>query len=134
MKNILIVDNDLGFIYWLGAALIARNYQPLPACSVSDAITVAGPGPAVRLDLMIVNPSLPGISKLITRFRRTQAHLKVVALGRQRKTALTDVNAWRRKPALSDDSAKQKWVRAINRVLGPDKTAPVTTEGCGAVN
>ena len=30
MKNILIVDNDLGFIFWLGAVLIAAGYQRGP--------------------------------------------------------------------------------------------------------
>jgi hypothetical protein len=88
MKNILILDNDLGFIYWLGAVLIGADYQPWPACSVSDAITVLGRKPAVPLDLAIVNPSLPGLSYLITLFRRSQVDLKVMAAGGARRTSL----------------------------------------------
>ena len=59
MKNILIVDRDLGFIYWLGDVLIHADYQPWPACSVSDAFAVVGRKPIVPLDLLIVNPRLP---------------------------------------------------------------------------
>jgi hypothetical protein len=123
MKNILIVDNDLGFIYWLGTVLIGADYQPWPACSVSDAITVVGRKPTVPLDLLIVNPSLPGISYLITLFRRSQADLKVMAAGPHDERSLPGVNAWRQKPIPGDESAKQKWVRAIERASSGQQRA-----------
>jgi hypothetical protein len=116
VKNILIVDDDLGFVFWLGDVLVGAEYQPWPACSVSDVIKVMGRKPAVEIDLLIVNPSLPGASKVIAFLRRTQARLKVMALGPQDRTALPDVNAWRSKPGRSDDSARREWVRAIERV------------------
>ena len=86
MKNVLIVDNDLGFIFWLGAALVGAGYRPWPACSPSDAISVANRKPLSRLHLLVVNASLPGVSKLIAHLRRTQAHLRVSALGPWRQT------------------------------------------------
>ena|ERR1022692_110183 len=85
MKNILIVDNDLGFIFWLGAALVGAGYRPWPACSLSDAISVANRKPLSRLHLLVVNASLPGVSKLIAHFRRTQAHLRVNRIGSPRQ-------------------------------------------------
>jgi CheY-like chemotaxis protein len=123
MKNILIVDNDLGFIFWLGAVLIASDYQPWPACSVSDAITVVGRKHMVRVDLLIVNPALSGVSQLIEVLRRNQPDLKVMALGSRDKGALPGINAWRRKPAVGDNSAKQRWVRAIDYMSGAEKRA-----------
>ena len=116
MKNILIVDNDLGLIYWLGDALIHADYQPWPACSVADAITVVGRKPLVPLDLLIVNPSLPGISRLISLYRRNLPNLKVMALGQCVDKVLPGVKAWRERPFPADQSAKQKWVRAIDRM------------------
>ena len=112
MKNILIVDDDLGFIFWLGEVLIGAGYQPWPACTPADALWVVDRKPLVRLDLLIVNASLPGVSKLIAHFRHTQQHLRVMALGPKKKT-LPGVNAWRVTPGLSDDSAKQEFVRAV---------------------
>jgi hypothetical protein len=118
MRNVLIVDNDLGFVFWLGEALSRANYQPWPACSVSDAITVVGSKHPVSLDLLIVNPSLPGASRLISHFRRSQTHLKVMALGLHDEKALSGIDARRERPTSADLSARQKWVRAIDRMFG----------------
>lgn len=118
MKNILIVENDLGFIFWLGGALVAGAYQPWPACSVSDAtelIEKAG----VRIDLLIVDPSLPSVSKLIAFLRRSQADLKVIALGAEGKTKLAGINAWHRKPGPTQEPAKQQeeWLETVKDVF-----------------
>jgi hypothetical protein len=117
MKNILIVHNNLGFIFWLGAALIDEGYQPWPACSPADAISLMCRKPLIPLDLLIVNSSLRGVPELIAHFRRTQAQLKVMALGPQKKT-LQGVNAWNRTPGISDDSAKEEFVRVVKHMSG----------------
>jgi hypothetical protein len=122
MKNILIVDNDLGFIFWLGAALIGAGYRAWPACSPSEAISIVDRIPLTRLDLAIVNASLPGVSKLIAHFRRTQAHLSVMAVGPQGR-ALPGVSYFQATPGLIDDAAKQEWVRAVKRMSGKQNRA-----------
>lgn len=115
IKNILIVDDDLGFIFWLGAVLVDAGYQAWPACSPSDAISVAGH--KLQPDLLIVNASLPVVPELIAHFRRTQTRLKVMALGSQ-GASLPGVNAWRPTPGLSDHSAKQEWLQAVEHMSG----------------
>jgi hypothetical protein len=114
MKNILIVDNDLGFVCWLSSVLIKGDYQPWPSCSVSDAISVMGPKPD-ELDLVIVNPSLRGASSLIAQYRRWKVNLKVLALGHRGETRLTS-DAWREKPVAIDRSSKKRWLRAVDRL------------------
>jgi CheY-like chemotaxis protein len=113
IKNILIVDDDLGFIFWLGGVLVDAGYQPWPACSPSDAISLAGH--KLQPDLLIVNASLPVVPELIAHFRNTQTNLKVMAWGSQ-ATTLPGVNAWRPTPGLSDSSAKLEWVRAVKHL------------------
>jgi DNA-binding NtrC family response regulator len=122
MKNILIVDSDVGFIFWLGAALSDAGYQPWPACNSSDAISVAGRKALARLDMLIVNASLPGVTKLIAHFHQTQLHLKVMALGPQDE-GLNGVDAWHPAPRFSDDSAKREWVRAVKNMCGRQNRA-----------
>lgn len=117
MRNVLIVDNHPGFIFWLGEVLVGANYQPSPACTVSDAITVVGRKQAVPLDLLVVNPDLPGASHLIDHFRRRQPHLKVMALGSHSASVLPGIDFWRERPTQPDLSARQKWVRAIDRMF-----------------
>ena len=115
-KNVLIVENDLGFLFWLGDALTAGDYQSWPACSVSDANAIVREA-AVRIDLLIINPSLPGVSKLIARLRRSQAEFKVIALGAESKIRLRGINAWRRKPCPAEGSAKQEWLEAVKSLF-----------------
>jgi len=122
MKNILIVDNDLGFLVWLGSILTAADYQPWPACSISDALDLVRRKLAVQLDLLIVNPTVPGVSKLNAHLRRTQTHLKVMGLGRQDDASLPGADAWRLKPGPTDDSARQEWVRAVDSLSVQDRS------------
>jgi hypothetical protein len=122
IKNILIVDNDLGFIFWLGNVLVDAGYQAWPVCNPSDAISGAGRKLAVQPDLLIVNASLPVVPELIAHYRRTQADLKVMALGPQ-STTLPGVSAWRPTPGLTDNSAKREWVRAVKQMSGRQKVA-----------
>ena len=122
MKVILIVDNDLGFIFWLGVALIEAGYRAWPACSTSEAISVVGRKSLGRLHLLIVNASLPGVSKLIARLRRLQPRLNVMALGPQCKT-LPGVNSFRPTPGLIDDAGKQEWLRAVKEMFGKQNRA-----------
>jgi hypothetical protein len=117
MKNVLIIDNDLGFVFWLGDVLVRAGYQPWPARSSSEATSLAERRPLRRLDLLIVKASLPGVSGLIAQFRRTYQHIKVMAVGPQNGT-LPGVNAWHPLPGPSDDSATQEWVRAIKDMAG----------------
>ena len=113
VKNVLIVDKDLGFVFWLADVLIRAGYQPWAAFSPAEArALLAERKPLRRLDLLIVRGTLPGVSDLIAHFRETQQHLKVMALGPEDR-ALTGVNVWHPVPGRSDDSAKQEWVRAI---------------------
>src|SRR5690242_16518027 len=121
MKNILIVDNDLSFILWLGRVLIGAHQQPLPACNVSDAMVLANA--AEPVDLLIINSSLPHSSELIANLRRSQAHLKVIALGPEGKGNLPHVHAWRRKPDQIGPTAEQKWLKAVKSVLTKRKAS-----------
>jgi hypothetical protein len=117
VKNVLIFDNDLGFIFWLGGIIIAANYQPWPACSLSDASELVEEA-AVPIDLLIVNPSLPGVSELIALLRRSQKKLKVIALGAEGNLKLAGVNSWRQKPRTAlEKSARREWLEAMKNMF-----------------
>ena len=124
VKNVLIVDNDLGFIFWIGGVVITANYQPWPACSLSDASVLVDKA-AVPIDLLIVNPSLPGVSELIALLRRSQRKLKVIALGAKGNLKLAGINSWRQRPGPAvEKSARREWLEAVkNMFLGQTRAA-----------
>jgi hypothetical protein len=117
MKNVLIVDSDLGFTFWLAELLVEANYQPWPACTALDAVSLIDRKRLSPLDLLIVNPSLQGASHLITTLRSKQPDLRVLAVDPRNDRQVRGVNAWHARPTSGDQSARQKWTREIDRVL-----------------
>ena len=67
MKNILIVDNDLGFVFWLCQALDAAGYETLPAKGVPEAVALLDEL-EVWVDVLMVRRTLPGRTYLQLNF------------------------------------------------------------------
>ena len=70
MKTVLIIENDLGWVFWLGQALDEIGYQALPAKDVADAISLLRELKS-NIDVLIVNPTLKGVVPFIERLRRS---------------------------------------------------------------
>ena len=79
MKTALILDADLSFAYWLEQGLDEAGYLAFPAKNAADAAALPDEFKN-GLDLLIVNPSVPGTAKLIETLRQWNEHIKVVAL------------------------------------------------------
>src|SRR5579872_1797384 len=79
LKTVLIIDNDLGFVFWLGHVLDAASYLAFPARSVPDAVMLV-----MQLGLSVyilaINPALPGASDLIASVHRSQRDVRVVGI------------------------------------------------------
>ena len=120
MKTVLIIDGDLGFVFWLGKLLGDAGYQALPAKGVSEASALLGEL-NTEIDLVIVNPSLPGAADFVNALRRSQPNSKVLAaLGEKDQSAdqvqISDVTA--RKPLVQDRGASSSWLRIVEHALG----------------
>jgi len=76
---ILVVDCDLGFVFWLGHILDRAGYEAFPARSVPDALKLITEL-HLSVSLVVVNYSLPGVATLIATMRRAQKSLKIMAL------------------------------------------------------
>ena len=76
---ILVVDCDLGFVFWLGRILDGAGYEAFPARNVPDALKLITEL-HLSANLIIINYSLSGAATLIATIRRAQKSLKVMAL------------------------------------------------------
>ena len=123
MKNVLIVDDNVGFLFWLGEVLAGANYQPWPACSAADATKMLRTKRLAQLDLLVVNPSLRGTAPFIARLRRTRPTVKVLAVDPLNEKQVRGVNAWHARPNRADVSARQEWLREVGRVFGSQRRA-----------
>jgi len=119
-KIVLIVDRDLGFVFWLGQSLDRAGYQALPAKSSADAIALLGRF-HFEIDLLILNPFLEGAPALAETLLRSHRHLKIIAAIEEQQpseTRLTGVDASKHKPSVLDKHSRTEWLETIERVCG----------------
>ena len=79
MATILILDDDLGFAFWLGQTLSAPHCETLPAKNVPEATALIDQF-KLTIDLVIMSPTVPGAADFTRGLRRQQGHLRVATL------------------------------------------------------
>jgi DNA-binding NtrC family response regulator len=118
VKTILVVDNDLGFAFWLGQALDQTGDEAWPARSIPDAIQLIS---ELRLavDLVVVNASLPSVPLFFANLRESHPHVKIVAVYEESRAvpAVLDADITLCKRDGVDAAARQEWMDAIRSVL-----------------
>jgi DNA-binding response OmpR family regulator len=120
--TVLIVDRDLGFVFWLGHLLTQAGYQALPANSCdsgSDLITQLNLG----IDMLIVGYSLPGASGLVEALRHSQNKLRVIAVldaPDRPVPAFSGADAVHHRPSMASDASAAEWVETIKAVFARD--------------
>lgn len=125
MKTILILDNDLGFLFWLGDLLHGAGLQPVPALSVSQATELLGEF-NLAIDLLVANLAVSGAGDLARNLRH-ESHARIVAAlppGAEPEQLPLDVDIALRKPAEFDEHARSEWLDTIRRVLGENTGRP----------
>jgi hypothetical protein len=110
-QTILIVDDDLGFVVWLGLTLSAAGYLTLPLTSAPESLRIIAALKLAAIDLAIVNPATPGMSHLIDTLRSRQKYLRVIATEPSSRGTM-DLNA-----------AEAEWIGKVRSVLEKAKTA-----------
>ena len=119
MKNILIVDADLGFVFWLGRVLDMAGQTAFPARSVSDARALLAEC-QLAVDALILDPSLAGASEFVKALRKDRKNVKVVAVSDGSATAASAIDADAACDRPGDDFGEQtrlEWTRIVRRVL-----------------
>ena len=79
MATILILDNDLGFCFWLGQAMTASQCKAFPATTIAEAFTLIAQF-KLKVDFLILNPAVPGAMDFMQALRREQRQLRVAVM------------------------------------------------------
>ena len=77
MPTVLIADEDIAFVWWLGEILIEAGCTVIPALTSHDAVSLAQ-DLHVKVDLMFVNPSMEGATEMITAMTDIRKLVRVV--------------------------------------------------------
>lgn len=116
--TVLIVDYDLGFVFWLGHMLDNLGNSALPAKTVPDAALLIMQL-NLKVDVLLINLALPGAVDLIAAVHRSHTEAKVVGIfeGQVPMTVLPGVCATHPKPVTIDAFAKAGWIDCIEDVV-----------------
>jgi hypothetical protein len=78
-RTVLIFDDDLGFVWWLGEMFREAGYYAIPALSAHQAVSFMN-----ELDLsitvVVLNPGLPGIRKSFRAFDQRRTPVKILVI------------------------------------------------------
>jgi len=121
-RNVLILDRDLAFAFWLGQALDLAGYDAFPAKSCEDATELLT-HLNVSIDLLVVGYASPGAVALANALRRSQPHFKVlaaVAEGEEPTSIFAEADAVQSKPSSAVSASKTEWLRTIESLLSRD--------------
>jgi len=94
VKNILIVDDDLGFVFWLCHVLDAAGYETVPATSMPEALAALAELD-LWVDLLIIRRALPGADAFAAELRSSQqGRLKAIAVIDENEAQNQSIAAW----------------------------------------
>jgi hypothetical protein len=123
---VLIVDDDLGFVFWVGQALDVAGYNALPAKGVPEALSLVDLF-AGRIDLLLIRTALPGAADFAAGLLRSQGTLKVIGLIDKDLQEAPDFPGWiagLRRPCAMNEESKADCLALIRAVLAPGADAP----------
>jgi DNA-binding response OmpR family regulator len=120
---ILLIDRDLGLLFWLGRVLDHAGFQAFPARSVPDAVSLLAEL-HLTISVLILDCCLPGTEDLITTLRRSRKYLKVICLGGDEPhMCVRGIDAVCCRPDGFSERSKAKWVTAVREVLSAHAVA-----------
>lgn len=113
---VLIVDEDLGFVWWLGELFSEAGCQVVPALSPdqTDSITQELDR---AVDVVVVNPELAGISEMIRNLSQSQVPKVVVIRDQDRPDSGLFAHATLKRPSSASQLSQQDWLRQVKRLV-----------------
>jgi hypothetical protein len=124
--TLLIVDNDVGFLWWLGEIFVEAGYRAVPALNCSQALAAVKKF-ELKLDLLVVNPALTGVARLAMSLERRNPDIKIVVIregpiglkypGYRYDATLTRPSGW-------EPITRTDWLRKLRTLLKQIETTP----------
>lgn len=127
--TILLVDPDLGFVFWLGQALDLAGYNAIPAKSVRSASDLIQQHKLV-VHILVIDPFLPDAFAFISRLRQSHVNLHVIAAipeDWEDLPPMTEVDATIRKPRHLTAVATLPWINLVQRLSSEPERGPTKT-------
>jgi hypothetical protein len=120
-SDIIVIDDDLGFVFWLGHSFDQAGYRAFPARNVSDAMALAS-DLDIEPALVIIGGAQQGAVALVNRWRKKFNDLQVIWLEEgigTRGRHLAEGDWACRRPSFKTAEDSAELLLAIDRALAP---------------
>ena len=116
--TVWIVDDDLGFVWWLGEIFTEAGCRAFPALSCAQMISL-GRKLNVGIDLLVVNPQLPGVIGMLQTLGRAHHNPQIVTIGEAPQALLAAIRprASLQRPSGSDSVSRTEWRKKVRKLL-----------------
>jgi DNA-binding response OmpR family regulator len=117
--TVLIVDDDLGFVCWLGERFHEAGYRSLPALNARQAGSLAKEL-NIKINVLVVNPGLRGVRRLIKTLNHADSPPVKVILIRDPASSTAIViraHAILERPSGWEVVSRHEWLRKLRRIL-----------------
>ena len=122
VKTVLIVDDDLGFVFWVGQALDRVGYNALPAKGVAEAKALIESF-RIGIDLLMIGAALPDAAAFAAELLMRHTGVKILGLiesGKQPPESFPGVIGWQCKPDSRDEGWKADCITLVQTLLPAD--------------
>jgi hypothetical protein len=125
---VLIVDEDLGFVWWLGQMFSEAGCQVVPALSPEQTDSFAR---NLKVDVIVVNPELAGVSELI-RGMSSPRPPKIVAIRNHDSVVRGAVraDATLERPSGWGTVSQNEWLGCVRRLVKDVHATRVAYQQC----
>lgn len=123
--TVLIVDDDVAFVWWLGEMFTEAGYQVIPALNGNQALSLVG-NLQVEINVLIVNTALSGVGQLVKSLAESAGDLKIVLIhdNRNSKTPNFRYDASLTRPVGREPVSREDWLRKLRTLLKQLEATP----------
>jgi hypothetical protein len=127
---VLIVDEDLGFVWWLGQMFSQAGCQVVPALNSGQTDSLAR-DLNLKIDVIVVNPELPGISELINSLSSARP-LKIIAIRNSdtRVRGAMHAHATLERPSGWGPVSEKEWLGSVRKIVQDVRATSVARREC----
>jgi hypothetical protein len=121
---VLIVDEDLGFVWWLSAIFSKAGCQVVPALNARDTASMTSELD-LDVDVLVVNPALAGVSEMIESLSRSRSPKIVTIHEHDRQADAVYADATLERPSGLGVISQQDWLGCVRRLVKDLHPVPV---------
>jgi DNA-binding NtrC family response regulator len=115
--TVLIVDTDLGFIFWLGELFNEIGCNVVPALDCAQAVSILN-DLTLKIDMVVVSYRLTGVPQMIDALRTSGRVLRIVAISEGAEAGdAVKADAILTRPSAWQQVSREEWLEQVRKLL-----------------